>query len=114
MRTVFLENYIVLTSIGIHDEEKKRKQRLSVSVSVKIRGLEILDYSFLKTTIDSTVSDAHIEYQEDLVDRLLGLFLSTKDADRFEEITLRTKKLDIYPDCGGVGVETRWSRLQND
>jgi len=110
MRTLFLQNYVVPVRIGIHAEEKIRKQRLSITVSIKIRGVDVLDYSFMKTMIDSTVLDEYFEYQENLADRLLGLFLSTKDADRFEVITLTTKKLDIYADCGGVGVETVWNR----
>lgn len=109
MKRIFLENYIVLTSIGIQPEEKIKKQRISISVSIKIKGSEILDYSFIKNIIDSMVSEKHYDFQEDFANRLLNLLLSTLHKDRLDEISIVTKKLDIYSGCSGVGIEITWS-----
>jgi dihydroneopterin aldolase len=113
MKRIFLENYIVLASIGIHPKEKIQKQRLSISVSIKIKGSEILDYSFIKNIIDSTVSEKHYDYQEDFANQLLNVFLSIPDRDRLDEISIITKKLDIYSGCSGVGIEISWSNTIN-
>jgi dihydroneopterin aldolase len=109
-RRIFLRNYSVEASIGIHAHEKAARQRLLVNVELFVAPVpvtddaidQVLDYDFLRDGIARLVAARHYNLQETLCQDILALCL-----DRPEVLSARvsTEKPDVYPDCQGVGYE---------
>ena len=111
-RRVFLRNCEISARIGIHDYEKKGPQRLIINVDLYIplaistplddELTEVVDYSFIRDTIDSLVSRGHINLQETLCDELAQQLLVHPDV---LAVRVATEKPDIYDNAESVGVE---------
>tara|TARA_B100000029_G_scaffold185751_1_gene183189 strand:- start:67 stop:465 length:399 start_codon:yes stop_codon:yes gene_type:complete len=110
---IFLRDYEVVASIGIHDFELKNPQRIIVDVSLEVSGdarqrsaedrIEtVLDYDFLRDCIRDIVSDRHFNLQETLCAEILEICLV---PDAVVAARVSTRKPDVYPDCDSVGVE---------
>ena len=110
---IFLRDYEVVASIGIHDFELKNPQRIIVDVSLEVSGdarqrsaedrIETeLDYDFLRDCIRDIVSDRHFNLQETLCAEILEICLV---PDAVVAARVSTRKPDVYPDCDSVGVE---------
>lgn len=111
-RRIFLRNYVVDASIGIHDFEKSERQRLLINVDVYVRPEhasptrdsidEVVDYDYLREGIRKLVVGRHYNLQETLIERIGDLCLS---HPRVFAARITTEKPDVYPDCDAVGVE---------
>ena len=110
---IFLRDYEVVASIGIHDFELKNPQRIIVDVSLEVSGdarqrsaedrIEtVLDYDFLRDCIRDIVSDRHFNLQETLCAEILEICLV---PDAVVAARVSTRNPDVYPDCDSVGVE---------
>ncbi len=62
----------------------------------------MLDYSFIRRTIDARVARGHVGLQETLCDELLALML---EPPQVKAARVSTEKPDIYPGGARVGVE---------
>lgn len=112
-RRIFLRNFEVVASIGIHDIERQNPQRILVDVILEVSDIEsllnlddcietVLDYDFLRTRIRETVDARHFNLQETLCAEILGICLQ---PDPVLSARVSTRKPDVYPDCDSVGVE---------
>jgi dihydroneopterin aldolase len=111
-RRLFLRNYEVWINIGVHDFEKRGEQRVLVNVELYVplalstpkddELREVLDYDFIRRTINERVRGGHIHLQETLADDLLRLMLAHPQV---RAARVSTEKPDVYPDCDAVGVE---------
>ncbi len=111
-RRLFLRNYEVNAHIGVHDFEQGRTQRLLINVDlfVPLAGstpkadqlVEVVDYDFIRHTVQQRIARGHIGLQETLVDELVALLLLNP---RVRAARVSTEKPDVYPDCESVGVE---------
>jgi 7,8-dihydroneopterin aldolase/epimerase/oxygenase len=111
-RRLFLRNYVVNAHIGIHDFERGQAQRLVVNVDLYVplalstpkadQLSEVVDYDFIRSTVQRRVQQGHIGLQETLVDELLALLLQHPQV---RAVRVSTEKPDVYPDCDAVGVE---------
>ena len=111
-RRLFLRNYAVNINIGVHDFEKRGEQRVLINVDLYIplalstpqadRLDEVVDYDFIRRSVEGRVQRGHIHLQETLADDLLKLML---DHPRVRAARVSTEKPDVYPDCDAVGVE---------
>jgi dihydroneopterin aldolase len=111
-RRLFLTDYAVRIRIGVHDFEKQAEQRVLINVDLyvplalstpKSDALsEVLDYDFIRRTIQERVARGHIELQETLVDDIVALMLA---HPMVMAARVSTAKPDVYPDCAAVGVE---------
>jgi dihydroneopterin aldolase len=111
-RRLFLRNYEVWIDIGIHDFEKKGKQRVLINVELYVPLAlstphsddihEVLDYDFIRSSIADRVAQGHIHLQETLVDDLIERMLAHPQV---RAARVSTEKTDVYPDCDAVGVE---------
>jgi 7,8-dihydroneopterin aldolase/epimerase/oxygenase len=63
---------------------------------------EVVDYDFIRHSIESHVARGHIQLQESLADDLLRLMLA---HPKVRAARVSTEKPDVYPDCDAVGVE---------
>jgi dihydroneopterin aldolase len=111
-RRLFLTDYAVRIRIGVHDFEKQAEQRVLINVDLyvplslstpKSDALsEVLDYDFIRRTIQERVALGHIELQETLVDDIVARMLA---HPMVMAARVSTAKPDVYRDCAAVGVE---------
>ena len=112
-RRIFLRDYEVVASIGIHEFERQNPQRIIIDVALEIaegaspsngqdRIETVLDYDFLRERIRSIVGDRHFNLQETLCAEILEVCLT---PDEVLGARVSTRKPDVYPDCDSVGVE---------
>tara|TARA_B100000575_G_C23113878_1_gene643726 strand:- start:522 stop:884 length:363 start_codon:yes stop_codon:yes gene_type:complete len=112
---LFLENLEVLVDIGIHDFEIHQPQRLQISVSVSLDPAQIddadeigatFDYDFIRSEIKELVGSRRFNLQETLCRLILETITLEKSV---VGATVTTKKIDVYPDCAGVGVQMTYT-----
>jgi len=111
-RRLFLRDYEVLVNIGVHAFEKTREQRVLFNVDLYIPLAlstpktddlaEVVDYDFMRSSIEARVSHGHIHLQETLCDEVLALMLA---HPKVRAARVSTEKPDVYPDCRSVGCE---------
>jgi 7,8-dihydroneopterin aldolase/epimerase/oxygenase len=116
-RRLFLRNYSVNIHIGVHDFEKQGAQRVLINVDLYVPLAqstpradeldEVVDYDFIRRTVQARVARGHIQLQETLADDLLALMLQ---HPRVRAARVSTAKPDVYPDCEAVGVEVFGSK----
>ncbi len=113
-KRLFLEDFEVQASIGIHPPERQARQRVLVNVMIELAGEtwpaedsigEVLDYDFLRVEIGRLVADRHFNLQETLCQAILDL-ITHRDGVR--RVQVSTRKTDVYPDCRSVGCEIDW------
>ena len=112
---LFLEDLEVLVDIGIHDFEINKPQRLQISVSVSLDPTQIddadeigatFDYDFIRSEIKELVGSRRFNLQETLCRLILEKIIIEKSV---VGATVTTKKIDVYPDCAGVGVQMTYT-----
>lgn len=111
-RRLFLRDYQVMSNIGVHDFEKKAEQRVLFNVDLFIPLSdstpssdelgEVVDYDFIRFTIEERVARGHIQLQETLCDDIARALLM---HPKVRGVQVSTRKPDVYPDCESVGVE---------
>jgi len=113
-RRLFLRNYEVMSNIGAHDFEKKGEQRVLFNVELFIplaqstpthdQLSEVVDYDFIRDTIETRVAQGHVQLQETLCDDIARTLLA---HPKVKAVQISTQKPDVYPDCEAVGGEVR-------
>ena len=111
-RRVFLRNFQVMSNIGVHDFEKRGEQRVLFNVELYVPLAdstpkedelhEVLDYDFIRHTIEQRLAQGHTQLQETLCDDIASALLA---HPKVRAVQLSTQKPDVYPDCDSVGVE---------
>jgi 7,8-dihydroneopterin aldolase/epimerase/oxygenase len=111
-RRIFLRDYAVQLSIGVHEFEKRGPQRVLINVDLYVPLAkstprrdaieEVLDYDFIRRSIAERLAGGHVQLQETLADELLAALLAHPQV---RAARVSTEKPDVYPDCTSVGVE---------
>lgn len=111
-RRLFLRNHEVWIDIGVHEHEKRGKQRVLINVDLFVPLAastprqdelhEVVDYDFIREAIAARVGQGHVQLQETLCDDLLAAMLA---HPKVKAARVSTEKSDVYPDCDAVGVE---------
>ena len=110
-RRIFLKNFHVFISMGVHDHEKQARQRIIVNVDLyidpegRIRHdtiRETVDYDFVRQAIIEIAESGHFHPQETFCERILDVCL---DKSGVLAARVSSEKPDVYPDCESVGFE---------
>lgn len=112
--TILLDGLEVAMGLGIHPEERAAPQRVTLHVAMSCRYATrpedridaVVDYDFLRTGIRKLVESRHFELQETLCEAVAALAF---EDERVARVTVRSMKLDIYPDAR-IGCEIVRSR----
>jgi len=108
---IFLQDMELPVDIGFHDFEIGNPQRLMVSVDVHVSADHFAavddphlawNYDFVHSEILRLVAGGRFNLQETLVRAIYELIASRAGVTG---LTVSSRKLDVYPDCAGVGVE---------
>jgi dihydroneopterin aldolase len=114
--SIILNKFELNASIGIHDFEKKTKQRLIISVELFIDHNPLLikenieqtvNYDFLRDGILKLSEAKHYNLQETLCYDIAQLCLA---YDKIQSILIYTQKPDVYPDCESIGFKLHVTR----
>ena len=110
-RRIFLKNFQTRLSIGIHEFEKKARQRVIVNVDLYIDPDgkverdhidETVDYDFVRGEIAALADSGHFNLQETFCEKILAICLARPGV---LAARVSSEKLDVYADCESVGFE---------
>src|SRR5262245_55421142 len=114
-RRLFIRDFKLQVSIGIHDFEKKAPQTVVVNVDLVLAEPEtahgdhianVLNYDTVHDGIVALAKSRHFNLQETLVEAILDLCLAQPGV---VEARVSTEKPDVYKDCR-VGYEATLRR----
>ena len=117
-RRIFIRDFRLPVSIGIHDFEKKGPQTVVVNVDLLLGPAEkshndrianVLNYDTVHDGIVALAKSRHFNLQEALVEAILDLCLAQPGV---VEARVSTEKPDVYRDCR-VGYEAVRRRSGN-
>ena len=110
-RKVIIKNLILNIFIGIHDFEKKKKQRVRFNIEVitdpnvkpNNRDLStILNYEDVVNKIKLLVKKQHHELIEDLAENIFKIIFQNRLV---KKTNIKIEKLDIIKSSESVGIE---------
>ena len=116
-RKVFIKNLILNVFIGIHNFEKKKKQRVRFNIEINTDPnlipnnkdfSTILNYEEVINKIKSQVKKKHHELLEDLAENIFKIIFQNKIV---RKVNLKIEKLDIIKNSESVGIEFTKSRI---
>ena len=110
-RRIFLKNFETRISMGIHESEKKARQRVMINVDLYLEPdarierdhiSETVDYDFLRREIGVLSDSGHFHLQETFCERILAICLARPGV---VAVRVSSEKPDVYPDCESIGFE---------
>ena len=110
-RKVIIKNLILNIFIGIHNFEKKKKQRVRFNIEVitnpnikpNNKDLStILNYEDVVNKIKLLVKKQHHELIEDLAENIFGIIFQNRLV---KKTNIKIEKLDIMKNSESVGIE---------
>ncbi len=111
VRHVFIRDYMVDCSIGIHSHEKEHEQRVRINLDLAVWEGEtpinddirnVICYEHLAMRIERIVGEGHVNLVETLAEKITAMCL---EEDRVYSARVRVEKLDILSNAKSVGVE---------
>ena len=116
-RKVFIKNLILNVFIGIHNFEKKKKQRVRFNIEIVTNPYikpsnkdlsTILNYEDLINRIKLLVKKQHYELIEDLAENMFEIIFQNRLV---KKISIKIEKLDIIKNSESVGIEFSKSKI---
>jgi len=116
-RKVIIKNLILNIFIGIHNFEKKKKQRVRFNIEVVTNPnikpnnkdlATILNYEDLINKIKLLVKKQHHELIEDLAENIFEIIFQNRLV---KKTSIKIEKLDIIKNSESVGIEFSKSKI---
>ena len=116
-RKVIIKDLILNISIGIHNFEKKKKQRVKFNIEILTNPYvlpnskdlnSILNYEEIVGKIEKISNLRHHELPEDLAENIFNMIFKNKLV---KKINLKIEKLDILKKTKSVGIEVSKSKV---
>ena len=116
-RKVIIKDLILNISIGIHNFEKKERQRVKFNIEIltdpyvtpNSKDLNsILNYEEVVIKIEKITDKTHHELLEDLAENIFNILFKNKLV---KKIILKLEKLDILKKTKSVGIEVTKTRI---
>ena len=110
-RKVLIKDLVLKMLVGIHNFEKKKKQRVKFNLIINIdqnlipndKDLKsIVNYEQIIKTITKITSRKHYLLLETLAEKI---FFKLFENPRIKKILLRIEKLDVIKNTTSVGIE---------
>ena len=111
VRHVFIRDYMVDCSIGIHSHEKEHEQRVRINLDLAVWEGEtpinddirnVICYEHLAKRIERIAGEGHVNLVETLAEKITAMCL---EEDCVYSARVRVEKLDILSNAKSVGVE---------
>ena len=116
-RKVIIKDLILNISIGIHNFEKKKRQRVKFNIEILTNPYvtpnnkdlnSILNYEEIVSKIEKIAYLKHHELLEDLAENIFSMIFRNKLV---KKINLKIEKLDILKKTKSVGIEVSKSKV---
>ena len=116
-RKVIIKNLVLNIFIGIHNFEKKKKQRVRFNIEVVTNPnikpnnkdlTTILNYEDLINKIKLLVKKQHHELIEDLAENIFKIIFQNRLV---KKTSIKIEKLDIIKNSESVGIEFSKSKI---
>ena len=116
-RKVIIKNLVLNIFIGIHNFEKKKKQRVRFNIEVVTNPnikpnnkdlTTILNYEDLINKIKLLVKNQHHELIEDLAENIFEIIFQNRLV---KKTSIKIEKLDIIKNSESVGIEFSKSKI---
>ncbi len=113
-KKILIEDLILSISIGIHDFEKLKKQRVKFNIEIttdpnlKTDIKSIVNYENVIITIKKITEKKHYELLEELSESIFDEVFKNK---KIKKIKLKIDKLDIIKETKSVGIEVVKTKL---
>ena len=116
IRKVNIKNLILKISVGLHDFEKKKKQRVRFNIDIITDSnikpdnnnlLSIVNYEDTINKITSLTKAKHHELLEDLAENIFDIIFKSKIV---KKVNLKLEKLDIIKNTESVGIDVSKKR----
>tara|TARA_Y100000768_G_C23601618_1_gene506309 strand:- start:130 stop:516 length:387 start_codon:yes stop_codon:yes gene_type:complete len=107
-KKILIEDLILYISIGIHDFEKQKKQRVQFNIEIttdpnlKNDIKSIVNYESVINIIKKITEKKHYELLEGLSESIFDEIFKNK---KIKKIKLKISKLDIIEETKSVGIE---------
>ena len=110
-RKVIIKNLIISMFVGIHDFEKRKKQRVKFNIAIttdskiepnKKELSTILDYEKVIKNLILLVEKKHYDLLEELSESIFKMIFNNKLV---KKVNLKLEKLDIIKNAESVGIE---------
>ena len=115
-RKILIKDLVLNMLVGIHNFEKKKKQRVRFNLIINIdqnlipndKDLKsIVNYEQIIKTITKITSRKHYLLLETLAEKI---FFKLFENPRIKKILLRIEKLDVIKNTASVGIELEKTR----
>ena len=115
-RKILIKDLVLNMLVGIHNFEKKKKQRVRFNLIINIdqnlipndKDLKsIVNYEQVIKTITKITSRKHYLLLETLAEKI---FFSLFESPKIRKILLRIEKLDVIKNTTSVGIELEKTR----
>ena len=115
-RKVSIKNLILKISVGLHDFEKIKKQRVRFNIDISTDSnikpnnndlSSIVNYEDTIKKITYITEKKHHELLEDLAENIFDVIFESKIV---KKVNLKLEKLDIIKNTESVGIEVSKSR----
>ncbi len=116
-RKVIIKDLILNISIGIHNFEKKKKQRVRFNIEILTNPYvlpnnkdlnSIINYEEIVSSIEKITYSRHHELLEDLAENIFDMIFKNKLV---KKVNLKIEKLDIFKKTKSVGIEVSKSKV---
>ena len=115
-RKVIIKNLILKISVGLHDFEKKKRQRVRFNIDISTDSnikpnndnlSSIVNYEDTIDKIKYITEKKHHELLEDLAENIFDTIFKSKIV---KKVNLKLEKLDIIKNTESVGIEVSKKR----
>ena len=116
-RKVIIKDLILNIFVGIHNFEKKKKQKVKFNVEILTNPYvipnnkdlkSIINYEEIVSKIESLANLKHHELLEDLSENIFNMIFQNKLV---KKVKLKIEKIDILKKTQSVGIEVSKSRV---
>ena len=116
-RKILVRDLVLKISVGIHDFEKKKKQRVKFNLDINTDPSlvpddnnmnSIINYEDVIKNIKNITNKKHYLLLETLAEKI---FLKLFENIRVKKVKLRIEKLDVFRNTTSVGIEIEKSKI---
>ena len=116
-RQVLIKNLILNIFIGIHNFEKKKKQKVKFNIEIitdpnidpsKKDMTTILNYETILNKINLLVKKKHHDLLEELAENIFGVIFKFKLV---KKVKIKIEKLEIIKETESVGINVSKTRI---
>ena len=116
-RKILVRDLVLKISVGIHNFEKKKKQRVKFNLDINIDPSlvpddnnlnSIINYEDVIKNIEKIANKKHYLLLETLAEKI---FLKLFENIRVKKVKLRIEKLDVFKNTSSVGIEIEKSKI---